>query len=75
MSKHIETLVTGLKKAQKIPRQWSEIAEESGVSKSTIVQIAAGRRPNVTTCTFERIYCALVRRGHLENTFVYESVA
>lgn len=74
-SKHIQTLVTGLKKAQQIPRQWTEIADESGVSRSTIVKIAAGDNTNIKVQTFERIYSALASRGHLENTFVYESVA
>ncbi len=74
-SKHIQALVSGLKKAQQIPLQWTQIADESGVSRSTIVKIAAGESTNVKVHTFERIYCALARRGHLDTTFVYEVAA
>jgi len=74
-SKLVKTLATGLKKAQAIPGQWTEIAAESGVSRSTIVKIAAGANTNVKACNVERIYIALVRRGHLESTFVFPSAA
>lgn len=74
-SKLVHVLVTGLKEAQKVPGQWTEIAEETGVSRSTIVKIAAGDNTNVTVGTFERIYDALSCRGHLESTFVYQSAA
>lgn len=74
-SKLAQTLVPGLKKAQKIRGQWTEIAEETGVSRSTIVKIAAGENTNFTVSTFEAIYGALSRRGHLDSSFVYQSAA
>lgn len=74
-SKLVQTLVAGLKKAQQVPGQWTEIAEESGVSRSTIVKLAAGDNDKVKAPNLERIYCALVRRGHLNRTFVFDVAA
>jgi len=74
-SKHIKILVAGLKEAQQTPREWTGIASDSGISRSTIVKIAAGENTGIKITTFEKLYEALARRGHLSSTFVYEVAA
>jgi DNA-binding Xre family transcriptional regulator len=73
-SKLIEALALGLKQVQKNEGEWTDIANNAGISRSTVVKIAAGQRPNITVSTFENVYNELVRRGHVQSTFVYESV-
>lgn len=70
-SKHIKILVDGLKAAQQTPREWTEIASASGISRSTIVKIAAGENTGIKIVTFEKLYEVLAHRGHLDSTFVY----
>ena len=74
-SQLVKTVIKGLKAAQLVRGQWSEIALESGVSRSTIVKLAAGDNDSIKAPNLEQIYLALVRRGHLDRTFVFESVA
>jgi DNA-binding Xre family transcriptional regulator len=74
-SKLIDNLVAGLKKAQKHRCQLTEIAEETGVSRSVLIKVMAEEKYNITSRRLERIYCALIRRGHLEPTFEFDTAA
>lgn len=74
-SKLVTTVVEGLVKAQPVRGQWTEIAEETGVSRSTIVKLVAGDNDNIKAPNLERLYCALVRRGYLPSTFEFPSAA
>jgi len=74
-SKLVQTLVVGLQRAQRKRGQLTEIAKEAGVSRSTLVKVLAGDNDWIKAPNLERIYCALVRRGHLGTTFEFDSAA
>ena len=74
-SKLVQTLVSGLREAQKVPLQLTELAEETGVSRSTLVKLLAGDNDNIKAPNLERVYCALVRRGYLPSQFTFPVAA
>ena len=74
-SKLVQTLVCGLREAQKVPLQLTELAEETGVSRSTLVKLLAGDNDNIKAPNLERVYCALVRRGYLPSQFTFPVAA
>lgn len=71
-SKLVATVVDGLNKAK---GDWDGIAKEAEVSYFTISKMVSGAVANPTATRLERIYMALVRRGHLKSTFEFRDCA
>lgn len=71
-SKLVTTVVDGLNKAK---GDWEGIAKEADVSYFTIGKMVSGAVANPTATRVERIYIALVRRGHLSSTFEFSDAA
>lgn len=51
---------------------WSQIAREAGASYSWVSKLVCGEIHKPGAPTIEKIYLALVRRGHLNSSFTFE---
>lgn len=72
-SKLVLELRKGLKRAGR--SEFKSIADESEVSEHTIKKIAYGAHVNATALNTEKIYAALIRRGHLARKFDFSQCA
>lgn len=71
-SKLVAEVIRGLNAAR---GDWGSIAAEADISYFTITKMVSGEVKNPTATRVERIYLALVKRGHLESTFTFEACA
>lgn len=68
-SKLVTTLLEGFEKARKQRGEITAIADETGLSTSTITKVLSGSTPGITAPNLERLWCALARRGHITPDF------
>lgn len=71
-SRLVTAVIDGLNKAK---GDWLEISKEAEVSYFTLSKMVSGDVANPTAPRVERIYLALVRRGHLNSTFEFRDCA
>lgn len=70
-SKLVTTLLEGFEQARKQRGEITAIAEETGLSPSTITKFLSGATPGITAPNLERLWCALARRGHITPSFTF----
>lgn len=68
-SKMMEALRDGLKSAHKQRGRVTEIAQEAGLSPSTVMKVKDGVTRGITTPNFERLWLILAADGHVSKTF------
>jgi len=71
-SRLVQAVVNGLLAAK---GDWTDIAREADVSYFTLSKMVSGDVQNPTATRVERVYLALVSRGHLSSTFEFKDCA